>query len=330
MEHGKGDGIFITTSGVGLVFADPLPDPRAVRPGDLVMISGPIGLHGMAIMSVREGLAFESELASDSAPLGDLVASVYRAGARPRCLRDPTRGGVAATLAEIAQASQTGIVLEENAIPVPEMVKGACEILGLDPLLVANEGLMLFVVSPKDEAVALQALRAHPLRSRGRDDRPGPGRRAGLRPGPHRPGQHIRPRYSRRRGAAANMLSWNCRDTLDGRAGSIHRAIRDRARSRSCAMVDDAREEDTSMRFSMLLAWFLILTATASVPASGKGKGGGQGHASRPHAASPPRSHPHTFTRSQSPHAKRHPPHPRQAPCRRAAQTAGRSNRPAP
>ncbi|MGC8643714.1 MAG: hydrogenase expression/formation protein HypE [Isosphaeraceae bacterium] len=163
VENGKGDGIFITTSGVGVVFADPVPDPRAVRPGDRVLISGPIGVHGMAIMSVREGLAFESELASDSAPLGDMVASVYRWGVRPRCLRDPTRGGVAATLVEIAQASRTGILLEEDAIPVPEMVKGACEILGLDPLLVANEGVMMFVVSPDDESPALQALRAHPL-----------------------------------------------------------------------------------------------------------------------------------------------------------------------
>jgi hydrogenase expression/formation protein HypE len=165
VEHGKGDGIFITTTGVGLVLADPPPDPRAVRPGDRVILSGPIGLHGMAIMSLREGLAFESELKSDSAPLGDLVASVYRAGVRPRCLRDPTRGGVAATLSEIAQASRNGILLEEDVIPVPEMVRGACEILGLDPLLVANEGKMLLLVSPEDEAATLQALRTHPLGS---------------------------------------------------------------------------------------------------------------------------------------------------------------------
>ncbi len=163
VEHGKGDGIFITTTGLGMVFADPPPDPRAVRPGDRVVLSGPIGLHGMAIMSLREGLAFESELQSDSAPLGDLVASVYRAGVRPRCLRDPTRGGVAATLSEIAQASHTGILLDEDAIPVPEQVKGACEILGLDPLLVANEGKMLLLVPAEDEAATLATLRAHPL-----------------------------------------------------------------------------------------------------------------------------------------------------------------------
>src|SRR5262249_8128620 len=111
------------------------------------------------------GLAFESELESDSAPLGDLVASVYRTGVCPRCLRDPTRGGVAAALAEMAQASGTGILLEEDAIPVTEMVKGACEILGLDPLLVANEGTMLFRVPPQDEMATMGALGAHPLGS---------------------------------------------------------------------------------------------------------------------------------------------------------------------
>jgi hydrogenase expression/formation protein HypE len=163
VEHGKGDGIFITTSGVGLVIAETPPDPRAVQPGDRVILSGPIGLHGMAVMSLREGLAFESELKSDSAALGGLVAGVYRAGVHPRCLRDPTRGGVAMALTEIAQSSGCGILLEEESIPVPELVKGACEILGLDPLLVANEGKMLLVVAPGDEAEALRAVRSDPL-----------------------------------------------------------------------------------------------------------------------------------------------------------------------
>jgi hydrogenase expression/formation protein HypE len=166
VERGKGDGVYISTSGVGLVLAEPEPTPQAVRPGDVVLLSGAIGLHGMAILSVREGLAFESDIVSDSAPLGDLVAGVYRAGVIPHCLRDPTRGGVAATLTEIAQASRTGILLEEEAIPVPEAVRGACEILGLDPLHVANEGKMLVIVDPADEADALAALRSHPL---GRD-----------------------------------------------------------------------------------------------------------------------------------------------------------------
>jgi hydrogenase expression/formation protein HypE len=166
VERGKGDGIFITTTGVGEVLAEPPPDPAAVRPGDAVILSGPIGMHGMAILSIREGLAFESELVSDSAPLGSLVESVYAAGFRPHCLRDATRGGVAATLAEIAQASRTGILLDEEAVPVPEAVRGACEILGLDPLHVANEGKMLLIVRGDDEAAVLDVLRRHPL---GRD-----------------------------------------------------------------------------------------------------------------------------------------------------------------
>jgi hydrogenase expression/formation protein HypE len=163
VEHGKGDGVFITTTGIGLVLHEPPPTPTSVRPGDRVIVSGPIGMHGMAILSVREGLGFEADLASDSAPLGGLVAAVYEAGVRPRCLRDPTRGGVAATLAEIAEASGTGILLDEPALPVPEPVRGACEILGLDPLLVANEGKMLFFVAPEDEAATLATLREHPL-----------------------------------------------------------------------------------------------------------------------------------------------------------------------
>lgn len=163
VERGKADGVYITTTGVGILMAEPEPTPQALRPGDIVIVSGPIGLHGMAILSVREGLAFESEIVSDSAPLGDLVARVYEAGIRPHCLRDPTRGGVAATLSELAQTSRTGILLEDSALPVPEPVRGACEILGLDPLHVANEGKMLLVVDPNDEAATLAALRAHPL-----------------------------------------------------------------------------------------------------------------------------------------------------------------------
>jgi hydrogenase expression/formation protein HypE len=163
VEHGKGDGIYINASGVGEVLAEPAPDPKRVVPGDVVIINGPIGLHGMAVMSVREGLQFEADLQSDSAPLGVLVERVYHAGIRPHCLRDATRGGVAATLSEIAQASKTGIVLDEEAIPVPMLVQGACEILGLDPLHVANEGKMLFLVDPSDADRTLEVLRAHPL-----------------------------------------------------------------------------------------------------------------------------------------------------------------------
>jgi hydrogenase expression/formation protein HypE len=166
VEHGKGDGLFITTSGIGEVLAEPPPDPSRVTPGDVVILSGPIGLHGMAILSIREGLDFETELQSDSAPLGTLVESVYAAGIRPHCLRDATRGGVAATLDEIAQASGAGILLDEEAVPVPDAVRGACEMLGLDPLHVANEGKMLLIVAPEDEAATLEAVRNHPL---GRD-----------------------------------------------------------------------------------------------------------------------------------------------------------------
>jgi hydrogenase expression/formation protein HypE len=161
VERGKGDGIFINTSGIGLVLHEPVPSPRLVRAGDRVIVSGPIGLHGMAILAVRERLGLESDLKSDSAPLGELVASVYDAGIRPHCLRDPTRGGVAATLAEIAVISRTGIVLDEEALPVPAMVKSASEILGLDPLLVANEGKMLFLVAAQDEEKTLRTLRRH-------------------------------------------------------------------------------------------------------------------------------------------------------------------------
>ena len=162
VEHGKGDGIFINMSGIGLVLHEPVPTPKAVRPGDRVIVSGPIGLHGMAILSVREGLGLESELTSDSAPLGTLVASVYEAGIRPRCLRDPTRGGVAATLAEIAAISGTGIVLDQESLPVPDLVRTACDMLGLDPLLVANEGKMLFLVAAEDEQKTLAVLHQHP------------------------------------------------------------------------------------------------------------------------------------------------------------------------
>jgi hydrogenase expression/formation protein HypE len=161
VEHGKGDGIFISMSGIGLVLHEPAPTPKAVRPGDRVIVSGPIGLHGMAILSVREGLGLETKLTSDSAPLGALIATVYEVGIRPHCLRDPTRGGVAATLAEIAAISGTGIVLDQDSIPVPELVRSACDMLGLDPLLVANEGKMLFLVAAEDEQKTLAVLHKH-------------------------------------------------------------------------------------------------------------------------------------------------------------------------
>jgi hydrogenase expression/formation protein HypE len=166
VEHGKGDGVFINTTGVGIVAHEPIATPQAVRPGDSVIVSGPIGMHGMAVLSAREGLGFEADLASDSASLNTLVGSIYEEGIRPHCLRDPTRGGLGAALAEIATASRTSILLDEDAVPVPGLVRAACEILGLDPLFVANEGKMLFVVDAADEAATLLALHRHPL---GRD-----------------------------------------------------------------------------------------------------------------------------------------------------------------
>jgi hydrogenase expression/formation protein HypE len=130
----------------------------------VVIVTGPIGVHGMAILSVREGLGFEADgLVSDSASLIDIITSLYSSGITPRCLRDATRGGVAATLSEIAQASRTGILLDEEAVPVPEMVRAACEILGLDPLHVAHEGKMLVIVVALDAQRAIDTLRSHDL-----------------------------------------------------------------------------------------------------------------------------------------------------------------------
>jgi hydrogenase expression/formation protein HypE len=162
VESGHGDGVYVTTAGVGLV-----PDgvdirPQRARPGDAVIVSGPIGLHGVAIMSVREGLEFGVEIASDTAPLADLVAAMLDVTQDVHVLRDPTRGGLGASLNEIARASGTGVRLQERALPIPDEVAGACGFLGLDPLYVANEGRLVAFV-PREEADAvLAAMRAHP------------------------------------------------------------------------------------------------------------------------------------------------------------------------
>ena len=164
VERGKGDGLFINTTGIGLVPDGITIDPERARPGDVVLLSGSIAEHGIAILSVREGLEFETALVSDSAPLHDLVAGLLAAaGEAVHVLRDPTRGGVSSALNEIAEASRTGIRLDEAAIPVTEPVRGACEILGLDPLYVANEGKLVAIVAPDAAGAALAALRAHPL-----------------------------------------------------------------------------------------------------------------------------------------------------------------------
>jgi hydrogenase expression/formation protein HypE len=164
VDRGKGDGVFVNTSGMGVIPEGIEIAPRRVRPGDVVLISGAIAVHGIAILSVREGLEFETTLESDTTPLNGLVEALLRAaGPQVHVLRDPTRGGVASALNEIAANAGVGIVLEETRIPVWDQVKGACEILGLDPLYVANEGKCLAIVAAEAAEAVLEAMRSHPL-----------------------------------------------------------------------------------------------------------------------------------------------------------------------
>ena len=164
VERGKGDGVFITTTGIGIVPAGIHLGGDRARPGDRVILSGCIGDHGVAIMSLRNNLGFETEILSDSAALHGLVADmVAAAGTSLRLLRDPTRGGLAATLNEIAQQSGVGLLIEERAIPVHDAVAAACELLGLDPLTVANEGKLVAVVAAEAADALLGAMRTHPL-----------------------------------------------------------------------------------------------------------------------------------------------------------------------
>lgn len=164
VDRGKGDAIYINTSGIGLIPVGVHVAPTRALPGDLVLINGRIAEHGIAIMSVREGLAFESVVESDSAALNGLVASVLAtAGEHVHVLRDPTRGGVSSALNEIATAARVGIRLNETSIPLGDAVRGACEILGLDPLYVANEGKCLALVAREAAEAVLAAMRSHPL-----------------------------------------------------------------------------------------------------------------------------------------------------------------------
>jgi hydrogenase expression/formation protein HypE len=164
VDRGKGDGVFIGTTGLGRVLPGIEIGPPRARPGDVVLVSGGIAQHGVAILSVRQGLAFETTLTSDAASLHGLIADLLAAaGASVHVLRDPTRGGVASSLNEIAAVARVGITLAEGAIPVAEEVRGACELLGLDPLEVANEGKALAIVAPDVADAALAAWRAHPL-----------------------------------------------------------------------------------------------------------------------------------------------------------------------
>jgi hydrogenase expression/formation protein HypE len=164
VERGKADGIFINTTGIGLVVPEFRPAPDRARVGDAVILSGPIGRHGMAIIAAREGLAFDTEITSDTACLVPLVERLRVAlGGDVHALRDPTRGGVASALTEIATASGVGVLLNEPTIPVPTDVAAACEMLGFDPLYVANEGILLAFVPASRSAEAVAALASHPL-----------------------------------------------------------------------------------------------------------------------------------------------------------------------
>ncbi len=166
VERGHGDGCYINTAGLGILRDGIAVGPNRARPGDAILVSGTIGDHGMAIMSVREGLEFESQICSDCAALNGMIAAVLdAAGPAVHAMRDPTRGGLASTLNEIATASGVGVAIDERAIPVRTEVQSACELLGLDPVYVANEGKAVFFVAPEAAERVLQVLRAHPLGS---------------------------------------------------------------------------------------------------------------------------------------------------------------------
>ncbi len=163
VDRGKGDGMYINTSGVGALEHKLSIGPASVRPGDAVILSGDVGRHGVAVMAVREGLRFDTELESDCAPLWPAVDALLRAGVEVRCLRDLTRGGLATSLVEIARTAALGVRFDEAAVPVCAAVAGACEILGLDPLYVANEGRFVAFVPAAQADRALSALRSVPV-----------------------------------------------------------------------------------------------------------------------------------------------------------------------
>jgi hydrogenase expression/formation protein HypE len=166
VENGHGDGVYINTSGIGIIPDGVNIAPQNAQVGDVVLLSGTIGNHGMAVLSQREGLAFESEIISDSAALNGLVETMLVVTKNIHVLRDPTRGGVASSLNEIAQAAQVGICIEETKIPVEPAVRSACEMLGMDALYIANEGKLLAIVPENEADRLLAAMRQHPL---GRD-----------------------------------------------------------------------------------------------------------------------------------------------------------------
>jgi len=161
VDKGKGDGVFINTSGIGIVGTELEIAPKSVQAGDVILVNGDLGRHGIAIMAQREGLEFETEIESDCAPLADLVLKMIDAGIEIHCLRDLTRGGLASALNEIASSANLQIEIDEKAIPVREDVHGACEILGFDPLYVANEGRFAAFVTQKDTEKALQIMNSN-------------------------------------------------------------------------------------------------------------------------------------------------------------------------
>ncbi len=163
VDKGKGDKIFINTTGIGSVLDGVNISPVNCKPEDVVIVSGTIGDHGIAVMSARSGLEFETRIVSDTAPLNILVEEILNASGQIHVLRDPTRGGVATTLNEIASSSNTGIILEEDNIPVTQEVHGACEILGLDPLYIANEGKLLVIIPESESEAVLSAMRTNPV-----------------------------------------------------------------------------------------------------------------------------------------------------------------------
>jgi len=163
VEQGSGDELFINTTGIGIVPNHLRLSADQARPGDKILLSGPIGDHGIAILAQRAGLEFESTIVSDSASLYPLVKAMLETGAAIRCMRDPTRGGVSSALNEIAAQSNVGMALEEEQIPIREEVKGACEMLGLDPLYVANEGKLIAIVERRHADLLLATMRSHPL-----------------------------------------------------------------------------------------------------------------------------------------------------------------------
>lgn len=162
VDSGHGDGIYINTAGVGVIPDGVDLGPHRVRPGDAVLVFGPIAMHGIAVMSVRDGLEFGSDIVTDSAPLNGLVAALLDAGIDVHMMRDPTRGGVAASLTEIARAAQVGVQIVERDVPVPDDVRAACGFLGLDPLYVANEGKLIAFVDADDADRALEVMQQHP------------------------------------------------------------------------------------------------------------------------------------------------------------------------